>query len=358
VAASYGLLLVKGTLEMITPDGQVGPTVPVAPPSLQTCVAGLNAWLEPPVSATADKVFYRDGDTRIRYLTPAGETGDATTVPGGATTVSFFSVSPDDRRIAVMVEDFSPATQINLRLYVEDLHGGGNHIVIYSTRTSKGTGGTTLWPMGWHQGNLVLAQVKPCTGDTTNLTPSEWHLANASTGARMATIIATAQSTGFQNAPITIPCFLGFWPSPAGIACVNTDVGKALVYDWTARLTATVALPSQNATTQSALSGDGQGIFFSTPGICDGSGDYPPLPAGTEAICPIYSTEASTAFRTSGRYGYASAVTGACLWIDRTHLLTPDAVMTLSQAAGNEPTVTRTWLKTIGTCAGHYPGGL
>src|SRR6266849_8444776 len=97
---------------MITPDGLVGPTASIAPPTLQTCTVGLNAWLETPVSATSDNVFYRDGDTKIRYLTPAGETGDATTVPGSATTISFFSVSPDDQRIAVLVEDFSQSTFI------------------------------------------------------------------------------------------------------------------------------------------------------------------------------------------------------------------------------------------------------
>src|SRR4029077_1275286 len=94
-----------------------------AAPRFNTCGSATGAVLQPPVSATDDKVFYRDGNTVIRYLTPDGQTGIATTVPGGPSKVSFFSVSPDDQRIAVVVEDLSPATTINLTLYVEDLMG-------------------------------------------------------------------------------------------------------------------------------------------------------------------------------------------------------------------------------------------
>jgi len=38
---------------------------------------------------------------------------------GDANSISFFSVSPDDKRIAVLVEDLSAAAAIKLRLYVE-----------------------------------------------------------------------------------------------------------------------------------------------------------------------------------------------------------------------------------------------
>ena len=94
---------------MITPAGTIAAHAKVAAPSVHTCGQGTGAVLQPPVSASDDKVYYRDGNTKIKFLTPDGQTGDVTTVPGGATTVSFFSVSPDDQRIAVMVEDLSPA---------------------------------------------------------------------------------------------------------------------------------------------------------------------------------------------------------------------------------------------------------
>jgi hypothetical protein len=355
LAASYGLLLVNGTLEMITPEGVVGPTASVAATSVKTCAAGLNAWLEPPVSATSDKVFYRDGDTKIRFLTPAGQTGDATTVPGSATAVSFFSVSPDDQRIAVLVEDFSGATKINLRIYVENLVGGGNHLDIYSATTSKGPGATTLWPMGWHQGELVLAQMKACTNDPTDLTPSEWHVANASTGARLVTINSVTNHVCPGHTQYCAPgstyattCSLSLWPSASGVPCVSQEqVPSATVFDWTGKLVATLnlksSMPNSYPGTYSGLSASGQRMFLSTPGLC-------------EAVdaCPALWTEVNTTFRQGGA-DYVSAMgnNGACLWIDESHLLAPDAVMSLSPA-----TITRTALSGIGTCAGRYPGGL
>ena len=51
---------------------------PVAAPSVHTCGQGTGAVLQPPVSATDDKVFYRDGNTNIKFLTPDGQTGSAT----------------------------------------------------------------------------------------------------------------------------------------------------------------------------------------------------------------------------------------------------------------------------------------
>jgi hypothetical protein len=371
LAASYGLLLVNGTLEMITPEGLVGPTASVAAPTVKTCVAGLNAWVEPPVSATNDKVFYRDGDTKIRFLTPAGQTGDATTVPGSATTVSFFSVSPDDQRIAVLVEDFSPSTFIRLGLYVEDLNGGGNHVGIYSTTTLKGPSATTLWPMGWHQGALLLAQMKACSNDPTNLTPSEWHVANASTGTRLATIKSVTNNQCPSGSTYCAPgssyattCSLSLWPSASGVPCVSQEqVPSATVFDWTGKLVATLKLQSSmlngNPVTHSGLSASGQRMFLSTPGLCDGSGDYPPPTPGTDLDCPAFWTEISTSFRQGGSdYAQVFAKTGACLWIDETHLLAPDAVIELSQTASQTPTASRNRLPAFGECAGRYPGGL
>jgi hypothetical protein len=143
--------MVAGQLQVIDTCAQVKTSVPLAASSVQACSpGGTKANLAPPVSATSDRIFYRDGDTKIRYLTPDGHSADVTTVPGSATSVSFFSVSPDDQHIAVLVEDVSPATTIGLRLYVEDLQGGGHHADIYSTTIEKS--GNTLWPMAWYGG--------------------------------------------------------------------------------------------------------------------------------------------------------------------------------------------------------------
>src|SRR5438132_627813 len=91
---SYGLLLSAGTLEMITPAGTIAAHASVAPPSAHTCGHETGAVLQPPVSASDNKVYYRDGNTKIEFLTPDGQVGNVTTVPGSATKVSFFSVSP------------------------------------------------------------------------------------------------------------------------------------------------------------------------------------------------------------------------------------------------------------------------
>src|SRR5205807_6911088 len=39
----------------------------------------------------------------------------------------------------------------SLRLYVQDLHGGANHVEIFSSQHAW------VWPVGWHAGKLVLA---------------------------------------------------------------------------------------------------------------------------------------------------------------------------------------------------------
>src|SRR5260370_11300388 len=181
----YGILLRPGNLLLIKPDATVAATVDLAPPSVVFCSSAQDGAMEPPpVSASNTQVYFRDGDTKIRSVNlPSGAT-DLTTVPGAPTTVSFFSVSPDDQRIAVVVEDVSAATTISLRLYVEDLVGHGHHADIYTTTQPKGKTGTTLWPLGWHQGALVLAVGGGGPFQPAGLTPSEGHLSPAPTAVR------------------------------------------------------------------------------------------------------------------------------------------------------------------------------
>lgn len=326
-AASYGLLLSAGSLEMITPSGAIAAHAAVAAPSVHTCGQGTGAVLQPPVSATTDKVFFRDGNTTIRYLTPDGQTGNATTVPGGASKISFFSVSPDDQRIAVLVEDLSPPTTISLSLYVEDLNGGGNRAVIYTNSVPKLKQGSTLWPMGWHQDELVLAVFPPCTFEPAGLVPTEWHVANATTAVRIATIGKSQ-------------CIPSFWPSPAGVACLDLGNHQTVLYDWTGKI-AGVA-PTQADDFQSGLSPSGRSIFY-TPGL--GIGAPPPA---TRIVNLGPGPTASV-------QGHA-----ACLWIDEDHLLAPDAVIGFPSTApgrGNVPTSV-TALPASGVCAGRFPGGL
>ncbi|HEY2598607.1 MAG TPA: hypothetical protein VGJ79_09020 [Candidatus Dormibacteraeota bacterium] len=325
-AANYGLLLTAGTLEMITPAGTIAAHAKVAAPSVHTCGQSTGAVLQPPVSASDNKVYYRDGNTKIKFLTPAGQTGAVTTVPGSATTVSFFSVSPDDSRIAVLVEDLSPATTIKLTLYVEDLTGHTNHSVIFTNTVPKFKNSTTLWPMGWHNGLLALAVFPPCTFEPAGIVPIEWHVSNAVTAVRVA--------------KIGNPCIPSYWPSPAGLACIDLSGKVANRYDWAAHITGSAT--AQASEFQSGLSPSGRSIFL-TPGL--GIGAPPPA---TRIV--VLGT------------GGGSSVAGhsACLWIDEDHLLAPDAVITFPSSTATTATVASkvTALPASGQCAGRFPGGL
>ena len=327
----YGILLASGHVELIRPDASIAATAPIALSSVTSCSSqGDGAMQAPPVSASNNQVYFRDGDTRIRRLTPPTGAVDVTTVPGGPTTVSFFSVSPDDQRIAVLVEDLSGATNIALRLYVEDLVGHGHHADIYTTTQPKGKTGTTLWPMGWHAGNLVLAVVIACTFEPAGLHPAEWHVSNASTAVRIATISNTS-------------CVMSIWPSPAGVGCVIPNGNATTLYNWAGNVIAgTGPGPTGSNYEQSGLSPLGNSIFFAT-----GAGIGAPSPAtGIVQLGP----------------GPYATVQGhmACSWIDEDHLLAPDAVIQFpAETPGNvQVNAPVTPLAAGGLCAGRFPGGL
>src|ERR1700674_324170 len=330
LTGSYGLIFGPAFLEVIKPDGAVAARVSMAMPSVQYCSsANDGAMLAPPVSATSDHVYFREGDTKIRVVVPPSSATDVTTVPGGANVVSFFSVSPDDQRIAVLVEDLSAATTIGERLYVEDLHGGGHHADIYSTTQPKGKTGTTLWPMGWHQGALVLAVVIACTFEPAGLVPLEWHVSNATTANRIATIPGAG-------------CTLSFAISPAGVGCTDST-GAATMHDWSGKLVliSGPGVPGFGSSL-SGVSPAGNSFFFSIrPGI------GAPTPA--------------TRLVQLGPGPYATAQgRSACAWIDEDHLLAPDAVIQFpAETPGNlQVNATVTPLAQPGACAGRFPGGL
>ncbi|HXM73279.1 MAG TPA: hypothetical protein VN940_08645, partial [Candidatus Dormibacteraeota bacterium] len=229
----------------------------------------------------------------------------------------------------VLVEDVSGGTAISERLYVEDLHGGGHHVDIYSTLTPKDKRGTTLWPMGWHDGAIVLALFPACTFEPAGLTPTEWHVANATNATRMATIPATN-------------CTLSFWPSAGGVACMDAQ-GVAKIYDWTGKVVVlTGPGPTGSGYSMTSVSPKINSILFAT-----GAGPGAPTPAtGIVQLGPgPYATVP----------GHA-----ACTWIDEDHLLAPDAVIQFPAETGGNTQVTTTVkpLPASGVCAGRFPGGL
>jgi hypothetical protein len=222
------------------------------------------------------------------------------------------------------VEDFSPTTKINLTLYVEDTHTHHRQ-VIYTKTTPKAESGTTLWPMGWHQGQLVLAVFPVCKFGSAGFAPIEWHVANANTGIRSATI---------GN-----PCIPSYWPSPAGVACVDVDNREVARYNWTGTIIGS-SIAGENDF-QSGISPFGDAIFV-TPTAGTGG----PL-AGT-VVEPL-----------SGRASPVS-ISGhtACLWIDEDHILTPDAVLPIDKNPMGLWRVGWIALPATGVCAGRFPGGL
>jgi hypothetical protein len=311
----YGLLLSAGTLYLIKPDASEGGSVTVAAPSVQSCGQGMAAVLQPPVSASQDEVYFRDGDTKIRMVVPPTGAVDVTTVPGGPKTISFFSVSPDDQRIAVVVEDLSGSTSVGLRLYTEDLRGGGHHAEIFATSAPR-AGGTTLWPMGWHQGRLVLAIWPVCTLQQVPY-PSSWHVVDASSANRLATIGDAS-------------CVPSVWPSPAGVACFDaTGNGTVRVYDWAGKQVAAL----QTKIGVSELSPSGRLLAAGNGG---GLGNPSPT---------------TTMIGTDGGGSVASLGHMACLWFDDSHALAQDAVIAYPSGAA-------TVLAQSGECAGRFPGEL
>ena len=330
--SSYGLLVAGGKIVIVDTCGKATASAPIAATSVQACTdTGLSPVLEPAVSATNDKIFFRDGDTKIRSLTLSGEVADITTVPGGATSVSFFSVSPDDRRIVVLVEDLSSPSAVKIRLYAEDLVGAGHHLELYSATIAK-AGGNTLWPMGWHSGQLVLALIAACAKDPSTVSPVEWHLVSPDTGKRTATV-----------RPVS--CVLGRWPSRGGFSCATFGYAT-LVYDWKGAYARSFGTGTDSNEALSGVSPSGKSIFVaSTVAVtCSGRGTCVAVGTGT-------STDPTRVALADERY--------ACLWIDDDNILAPDAI--IGTPLVDFPTaryVPVAKLASAGTCAGRYPGGL
>jgi hypothetical protein len=285
--------------------------------------------IPPPVSASNGHVYLRDGSA-IRMVVPPSTKVDVTTVPDGKSVVSMFSIRPDDQRIAVVVIDTSSSTTITSRLYVEDLVGRGHHADIFTASAPKSSTATMLWPMGWHQNNLVLGVVPACSLGLLGA-PTEWHVSSPVTANRVATIKGSG-------------CHMSVWPSPAGVACLQ-DSGTTTLYDWSSKVVGVTGPGTDFTVSGSGLSPAGQSIYFSDGGatriIQLGPGPYATL------------------------QGQA-----ACGWIDEDHLLSTVAVMQFpAETPGNvQVTATVTPLPQIAQpdpstpqtsgCAGRFPGGL
>ncbi len=111
VTGAYGVLYSSQaansyTVSIIGVDGKVVASAQVSTPPLASCANTAAAVTSPPTSMSNSRVYFEDAQGAVHYLGTNGATGTATTVPApSASRRAMFSVSPDDSRIAVIVDD-------------------------------------------------------------------------------------------------------------------------------------------------------------------------------------------------------------------------------------------------------------
>jgi hypothetical protein len=295
-------------VSLIGIDGKVAASAQASTPAAVTCANAAAGVVALPVSTSNSRLYYMDGQGVVRFLSPTGDNGRATTVPIGSARRSMFAVSPDDQRIAVIVDDFNSSGAAT-RLYVEDLNGGGNHLDLFSE-----SGAYTLWPIGWHgTNNLVVAKVPACTqgGGPGCCGPQEYHVVDPATATRRFTIGGSG-------------CIIAGAPSPAGTVC-DTNA-QANVLSWTATTTSSFAV---------------QGY---TPAYLSPDGRLVAIASYTATSTLLYPTNAAVTL-------------SACSWIDDSHLLSGGDVQH-QPSVGNINNGQVVPVAAQGTCGGRLPGGL
>jgi len=199
-----------GTVSLIGAGGTTVARANSSPASFRP-----NAWA-PWTSASLTRVYYLNSGSEVRYLAPDGSTGLVTRLTVQPNQEVGFAVSPDDKRIAVSVFSHAqpPAAAVSgiqpsyngMRLFVEDLVGGGNLVDIFSSPT------VAEYPIGWSAGRLVLAVSQPvcCQNPPTNpYAAGSYHVANPANRDRLITICGPGDIPAGPVEPVGIMC----WPT-------------------------------------------------------------------------------------------------------------------------------------------------
>jgi hypothetical protein len=297
------------TVSLVAVDGKVVASAQGSTPAAVTCANSAAGVVPLPVSTTNSRLYFMDGQGVVRFLSPTGDSGRATTVPIGAARRSMFSVSPDDQRIAVVVDDFN-SSGATTRLYIEDLNGGGNHVELFTQ-----SGAYTLWPIGWHgTNNLVLAKVPACTqgGGFGCCGPQELHVVDPTTAIRRFTIGGSG-------------CVISGPPMPGGASC-ETTTSTARVYSWTAGLLRTYPIP-----------GVGMGPIFLSP-----NGQH----------LALSTNQGQTTVEAAKTLSMT-----VCGWIDDTHILAGGDAQQQPRI-GDVNSANIVPVAAQGDCGGRIPGGL
>jgi hypothetical protein len=315
LTGAYGLLVSIAsaggpyTVSLVGIDGKVAASGQASAPATVSCASAAGAPVPLPVSTSDTRAYFMDAAGTIRFLAPNGDTGHATAVPAGTgTRRSMFAVSPDDKRIAVVVADYT-TNGASTKLYVEDLNGGGNHLDLFSE-----SGARTLWPVGWHgTNNLVLAVVPSCTqgGGPFCCGMQELHVVDPATATRRFTV------GGVTTCPIVGS------PSPSGAICWDGTQSK--VMSWSAATVKTY--PVQGPELQYLSPSGGQIALVDNTGTS--------LQGTNIAIAGLF----------------------ACAWIDDAHLLAGGDSQHQPRVA-NVTTSAVVPVPAQGDCGGRLPGGL
>ena len=325
-ASAYGVLtdwqLGAGTyhVSLVTPDGAVAATAQTTTPAIVPCGPGnTTPYLPAPVSTSSSRVYFMDGHGFVSSLSPDGTLSENPrfSVAIGANRWSSFSVSPDDTQVAATTVDYNGQGSATTYLFVDHLlPPSANATMSIGTPGElrfQQTGSTTLWPVGWHAGRLVLAQVPVCPGAIgPTYWASELHVVDPATAVRKVTI-------GGPDCVIAGP------PMPAGVLCENHAI-DFIVDGWDGRLQ--VQEPS--------------GLTAQEAAYLSPNGKLIAVPDATSTRIPYQNIK--------------PLGMSACGWIDDSHLLGSGG--SAPAAVGNLSDGTVTTLTVAGACAGRIPGDL
>lgn len=208
-------------VQLVTGTGLAGPFVtpksrsekmyyfPSSPcPSGGMCAgAETAAYNLPEVSISTTRVYFLDGETLIKSLSPDGTVQTVMNVNAPANSQVVFSVSLDDARIAIAtitLATTNAAASFNDVMYVEDAGTAAHRLDIYSSTTQA------EWPVAWHGGRLIVGVGPSDIGSYDNPYGAlGYHVVDAVTGQRYAALDCAQGLLG----PAGTACVSGFCPT-------------------------------------------------------------------------------------------------------------------------------------------------
>jgi hypothetical protein len=255
----------------------------------------------PVTSTTSSRVYYLDGDSDIRYLAATGQIGTAYHIAMTPKQLAGFAVTPDDRRIAVTLIDYAKEPS-RMSLFIDDL-AGGHRVEIFSSST------VYEWPVGWHQGHLVLA-VSPIAfvqnaGDWF-MGSRGFHIIDPASGNRLETICEDIQgNTPFPTSP---------W---GGICLIYPKVASVVSWDGVKR----ELLVGDQCRTAGPPSPDGSQVAV----------------LGRNRVCGGAANDPLRLIDSRGRVAASRAVGNPLGWLDNLHLIFQEDLPPFSPASATAP---------------------